>query len=63
MTLFRYPKIFEDETVGPEAKKLFTEAEVKTYITDIRNCQTIHIETYIYNMNYHYDILQIMSKH
>ena len=48
MTLFRYPKIFEDETVGPEAKKLFTEAEVKTYITDIRNCQTIHIETYIY---------------
>ena len=48
MTLFRYPKIFEDETVGPEAKKLFTEAEVKTYITDIRNCQTIYIETYIY---------------
>jgi len=24
----RYPKIFDDETVGPEAKKLFSEAEV-----------------------------------
>ena len=24
----RYPKIFEDETVGPEAKKLFSDAEV-----------------------------------
>ena len=31
MILYRYPKIFEDETVGPEAKKLFTEAELKTY--------------------------------
>merc|ERR1719458_938505 len=29
----RYPKIFEDETVGPEAKKLFTEAEAM--LTDI----------------------------
>ena len=36
MTLFRYPKIFEDETVGPEAKKLFTEAEVKTYIETLK---------------------------
>ena len=34
LSLFRYPKIFEDETVGPEAKKLFTEAEVKTQILD-----------------------------
>ena len=39
MTPYRYPKIFEDETVGPEAKKLFTEAEVK------KNSQTLYFET------------------
>ena len=31
-SICRFPKIFEDETVGAEAKKLFKEAEVKRFI-------------------------------